>query len=69
MATTKYDLLAALIEAQAKESVDELGWHYLLMGVINRLGESYGSEEALSNELFSFLADSAVPQDEEALAD
>jgi len=65
MATTKYDLLAALIEAQGKESVDELGWRYLLMGVVNRLGDSYGSEEALSDELFNFLADATVPQDDE----
>lgn len=65
MATTKYDLLAALIEAQGKESVDELGWRYLLMGVVHRLGESYGSEEALSEELFNFLADATVREDEE----
>ncbi|GAA0960263.1 hypothetical protein [Frigoribacterium faeni] len=65
MAFTKYDLLAALIEAQGKESTDEVGWHYLLMGVVHRLGEGYGSEEALADELFNFLAEATVPAQSE----
>jgi len=69
MATTKYDLLKALIEAQGQEPADEAGWHYLLMGVVHRLGQGYGSEEALSEELFDFIASSAVPEADEAKAD
>lgn len=65
MATTKYDLLAALIEAQGDEQRDEAGWHYVLMGVVHRLGVGYGSEEALADELFDFIADAAVPQQAE----
>lgn len=61
MSTSKYDLLAALIEAQGKETTDEVGWHYLLTGVVHRLGEGYGSEEALSDELFDFIAEATVP--------
>jgi len=44
MATTKYDLLKALIEAQGQEPADEAGWHYLLMGVCTALDRGMGAK-------------------------
>lgn len=61
MATTKYDLLAALIDAQAKEERDEAGWHHVLGAVVGILSETHGSEEALSEAVFDYIADSVVP--------
>ncbi|PZE88784.1 hypothetical protein DEJ00_12700 [Curtobacterium sp. MCLR17_039] len=65
---TKYQLLAALIEAESDNRADDVGWHWVLMGVVNRLGETHGSEEALAEELFNFISDSVLPdEDDEAI--
>ncbi|WP_182066790.1 hypothetical protein [Curtobacterium sp. ME12] len=62
---TKYQLLAALIEAESDNRADDAGWHYVLMGIVNRLGETYGSEEALAEELFDLISDSVLPDEDD----
>jgi hypothetical protein len=62
---TKYQLLSALIEAESDNRADDVGWHWVLMGVVNRLGETHGSEEALAEELFTFISDSVLPDEDD----
>jgi hypothetical protein len=65
MSTTKYDLLSALIDAQAAESRDEAGWHHILGAVVGIISETHGSEEALADSLFDYIADSVVVKNDD----
>lgn len=63
---SKYEVLSALVDAQADQWGDDAGWHHTIVGVINQISTSHGSEEALADSIYDLIADSAVASDDEA---
>lgn len=59
--TTKYEILSALIDSQAEQHEDAVGWHYVLMGVMRDLQDnSTGviADEELADAIYDRIATS-----------
>lgn len=69
---TKYEILAALLDAKADQFGDEMGWHHVTTGVLELLqanARGHLSNEELSEAIYERIADSTSvtsfdPEDE-----
>lgn len=61
MATTKYELLQALVKSRVEIEGDPAGWHNLALGVLYDIAETWGSEELLADAIFERIAGGLVP--------
>lgn len=59
---TKYDVLIALIEADHDRwGGDEMGLHHVIVGVVDEISTSHGSEEELADAIYDRIAGAYTP--------
>lgn len=64
MATpTKYNLLEHIVNKSDEMNNDQAGNYHVIAGVVRIISGSYGSEEALSEEIYDYIASCFVSAD------
>lgn len=58
---TKYDVLRALIDLDRDKWGDQSGLHDLIVGVVDIISETHGSEAELADAVYDMIADGFVP--------
>lgn len=66
MSVSKYDVLKALVDSQAREQGDEAGWHHVVASIIDVIASEHGSEFDMSEEIYEVIATAIVPGGDES---